>query len=259
MTESKYTYCFAEASEETEDGRSLGTGVNDESVSVYVEDGIGAVVHSCPAEAYDTDEREQAETWIKQHNGTIERAADELGPVLPLTFDTIFETEDAVRTFLADYSDQIADRLEVLAGAEEYGIRIYCEEDLLVEQPETPAEPEDTSGMAFFEGMKLEKQRQKELAESMKERFQSYFRRIDSAVDEITEEDLDEAADDERGRNVLTVSCLVSDRDLDELKRVLDEIDDEDGVTVVFTGPWLPYSFVGSLGDSTAGTGTDGA
>ncbi|WP_122091290.1 gas vesicle protein GvpL [Halalkalicoccus subterraneus] len=254
MSDSLYTYCFADIEAEIEDKQSFGSGVDDEPVSVLLEQGIGAVVHKCAAEAYDTDEREQAETWIKQHNETIERVAAELGPALPMTFDTIFESEDAVRRFLADHIEQISERLETLAQMDEYGVRIYCEEELLIEEADQSSVTEDAGGAAFFEEMKRDKQRQREIAENVKARFQSYFQRIDSVVDKITEEDLDDDLDEERGRNVLTVSCLVSDHEIQGLKQVLDEINDEDGVEIVFTGPWLPYSFVGSLGPTAANT-----
>lgn len=262
MTESKYTYCLVDDEGTAE--RSLGTGIDDEPVYVYVRDGVGAVVHDCPSEAYETDDREQAETWVKQHNRTIERAADVFGTPLPMTFDTIFEDETALRAFLTDYRNQITARLDVLAGTEEYGVRIYCDEDVLVEKTEAPPDAtdfgsSDSSGMAYFEQKKREKQRQQELAERTKERFQSYFPRIEAVVDEITEGELErdsESAD--RGRNVLTVSCLVTDGEIGGLKRVLSEIDDEPGVEVAFTGPWHPYSFVGSLGRDAPSTENHG-
>ncbi|MFU8868158.1 gas vesicle protein GvpL [Natronococcus sp.] len=255
MTGSKYTYCIVDATDK--DRETFGTGIDGEPVSVVVQDGTGAIVHNCPPEAYDTDDRSQAETWVKQHNSTIERAADAFGTPLPMTFDTIFEDEASLRTFLTEHQSQIRNRLDVLAGTEEYGIRIYCEEDVLLEETE-PA-PDSTgsrdSGMAYFDQKKREKQRQRERAERTKERFQTYFPRIESVVDEIIEEELERGGDD-RGRNVLTASCLVANGEIDGLKRVLSEIDDEPGVDVVFTGPWHPYSFVGSLGTATENYGT---
>ena len=255
MTESKYTYCIVDSTDE--DRETLGTGIDEEPVSVLVQDGIGAVVHDCPSEAYDTEDRAQAETWVKQHNRTIERAADAFGTPLPMTFDTIFEDEASLRTFLTEHRSQIRNRLNVLAGTEEYGVRIYCDEDVLLEETEPASEstgPRD-SGMAYFDQMKREKQRQQERAERTKERFQSYFPRIEVVVDEIVEEELERGSHD-RSRNVLTASCLVADGEVDGLKRVLSEIDDEPGVNVVFTGPWHPYSFVGSLGTTTENHGT---
>lgn len=247
MSQSKYTYCFVGVDSEAAEGQSVGTGVENEPAYVHVVDGLGAVVHDCPPEAYDTDEREQAEEWVTQHNNTIERAASEFGSVLPMTFDTIFESEEGVRDFLTTYDDQIRTRLELLAGTEEYGIRIYCEEELLIDGTKASADAGGTGGMEYFEEMKQEEQRKAEMAESMKERFQEYFQRINAVVDEITEGDLDD--EDDRGRNVLTASCLVDETATDGLKSELGEIDDKEGVEVVFTGPWLPYTFVGSLGE----------
>lgn len=260
MTESnsKYTYCIVDAEGVAE--RALGTGIDDEPVTVLVEGDIGAVVHDCPAEAYETDDRQQAEAWVKRHNRTIERAADAFGTPLPMTFDTIFEDEASLRAFLTDHERRIATRLDVLAGTEEYGVRIYCAEDVLVEDAEPvdgTADSGDAGGMAYFERKKREKRRQQEVAERIKERFQSYFARIKPVVDELAEGELERESDD-RGRNVLTASCLVSDGEVDGLQRVLSEIDDEPGVEVVFTGPWHPYSFVGSLGSDTPGTENHG-
>ena len=72
------------------------------------------------------------------------------------------------------------------------------------------------SGLAFAHSSAtgIVKQRMglmEEIAESMKDRFQEYFRRINAVVDEITEEDLED--DDDRGRNVLTASCLAEHSD----------------------------------------------
>ncbi|ELY67255.1 gas vesicle protein GvpL [Natronococcus jeotgali] len=258
MIESKYTYCIVSATDE--DRQTLGTGIDEEPVSVFVQDGIGAVVHDCPSEAYDTDDRSQAETWVKQHNRTIERAANAFGTPLPMTFDTIFEDESSLRTFLVKHQSQIRSRLDVLAGTEEYGVRIYCEEDVLLKESDPVSDSPDSSdigGMAYFDQKKREKQRRQEIAENTKSRFQSYFPRIESVVDEITEEDL-ERENDDRGRNVLTASCLVAEGEIDGLKQVLGDIDDEPGVEVVFTGPWHPYSFVGSLGSDAPSTDTHG-
>ena len=247
MSQSKYTYCFVGVDSEAAEGRSVGTGVENEPAYVHVIDGLGAVVHDCSPEAYDTDDREQAEEWVTQHNHTIERAASEFGSVLPMTFDTIFESESGVREFLATYDDQITTRLSILAGTEEYGVRIYCQEELLVDGAEASTDTGETGGLEYFEEMKREEQRKAEIAESMKDRFQEYFRRINAVVDEITEGDLED--DDDRGRNVLTASCLVDEEHTSGLKNELGEINDEEGVEVVFTGPWLPYTFVGSLGE----------
>ncbi len=46
---------------------------------------------------------------------------------------------------------------------------------------------------------------------------------------------------------VANLSCLVKKNRLPELGETLAIIQQHDGFTVDFTGPWPPYSFVGQL------------
>ena len=72
--------------------------------------------------------------------------------------------------------------------------------------------------------------------------FKSTYEAIEAMADRIVIEKLKPAP--EGAQMLMNLSCLVAKKDEKKLGSLLDELNDVDGYTVRFTGPWPPYSFV---------------
>ena len=73
--------------------------------------------------------------------------------------------------------------------------------------------------------------------------FKDFYSRIRKHVDDVRVEKAKQA--DQGWQMILNLSCLICREAHTELGEELDKINQMDGFSVRFTGPWPPYSFVG--------------
>lgn len=252
MPEARYIYSIIQADSEDEE-KDLGTGVEEEPLHILTEEGVGAIYHECEPEPYESQNEEKAKEWVKQHQQSVTRSRLKFDSILPMTFDTIFKTESKLRDFLKQNKEEIEEKINELRGKREYGVKIYCDESKLTGEtgPEEKESEEKASGAQYFEKKKKEKQEKKKKEEEIKEMAKDYWKKIKKHVSKLKQAKAKESklGEEEPGIKILSVSCLARDKELDEVKEVLEEINEEEGVKVKFTGPWPPYSFVGELGD----------
>jgi hypothetical protein len=91
-----------------------------------------AVVHSCPAEPYQSGDEETVKKWVRTHQGTLDEAKKALGTVIPLGFDTILQSKDevispdqVVKDWLKGDHDRFQTVMERIKGRDEYGVQIF--------------------------------------------------------------------------------------------------------------------------------------
>ena len=72
--------------------------------------------------------------------------------------------------------------------------------------------------------------------------FKDFYARIKKCVDEIKVEKAKKT--DEERQMLMNLSCLVHKKKSKELGEELERINEQEGFSVRFTGPWPPYSFV---------------
>jgi hypothetical protein len=123
------------------------TGVGGEQVRAVTEAGLTAVVGSVDAQTFG----EQARTGLMSDLPSIERlgrahhqviacvAAD--GPVLPLRLATVYPDDPTVRTLLGRSSAEFAVILNSFRGTEEWGVKVYVEEEDSAAPPAAQAGP----------------------------------------------------------------------------------------------------------------------
>ena len=217
-----------------------------------------AVVHSCPAEPYQSGDEETVKKWVRTHQGVLDEAKKALGTVIPMGFDTILQSKNdadspdrVVKDWLKGDHDRFQAVMERIEGKDEYVVQVSYERSVIIEQ--ISAQSEDikrlkqemstkSPGMAYMYKQKLEKTVRAEIERLAHNWFNDCYGRIKQHTDDIVVEKTKRLNKDRV--MLLNVSCLVSKGKVDSLGKELDEINNTDGFSVHFSGPWLPYSFV---------------
>jgi hypothetical protein len=89
---------------------------------------------------------------------------------------------------------------------------------------------------------KLEKAVKAEMDKLADEWFKDFYDRIKGHTDDIVVEKTKKMDKDKV--MLLNLSCLMARGNVDSLGEELEKIDNMEGFSVRFTGPWPPYSFV---------------
>ncbi|NGM69015.1 GvpL/GvpF family gas vesicle protein [Natronolimnobius sp. AArcel1] len=259
----RYLYCLVRVPDDEPTLES--TGVDGESVSVVVEDGIGAVCHSCDG-IYDSADLAQVRRWLVRHQTVVDDAGEAFGTPIPFQFDTILRGDDErVREWLRQEQELLEHVLSELAGHWEYRVEVVetdpISDDALIERDERLGEldakiNDSESGTAFL----LEKKRDQRLAELRAHRRESLTADLETRLDEVAREvhslersptaTLDDAVAEEAsdGETLCRLTLLAHEDDQGEVGAILDDVASADGLEIRFTGPWPPYTFAPELG-----------
>ncbi|HCJ79547.1 MAG TPA: hypothetical protein DHV84_06140 [Desulfotomaculum sp.] len=233
-------------------------GIDDEIVYTIPDDNLCAIVHNCSEEPYQSSDNEAVKRWVKEHQKVLDLAQEKFGPVIPFGFDMIIKpengvenTELTVKNWLKRDREKLIDVLAEIKGKDEYGIQISYEPKVVAEtvlkesteikkiEEEMAAKPK---GLAYIYKQKLEKAIKDELEKYADEWFKDFYERIKPYTQEIINEKNKKPAE---GKIMLmNLSCLIDKNKVASLGEELEKIDQQEGFSVHFSGPWPPYSFV---------------
>jgi len=213
---------------------------------------LAVLAHGCPPEPYQGSE-EAVRGWIASHNAVVEEAWESAGSVLPVSFDVIV-TGDAQRSAQANlvgWLDEryaaLRGRLRALEGRAEVGVQVLWDTEELTAScgigPLAPAVP--ARGRAYFACQ----QQRRDLRDQLDRRAEAdcgrYMENLAALADDVRTNKVRPA----KGRQmVLNLSLLVPRVTIPRIGEYLEEVSQEPGVEVRFTGPWPPYSFAGPAG-----------
>jgi len=263
-----YLYCVAEARGEAQGCHSHGSrnedeeldfgniGIDDNRVYTVGYKDLLAVVHDCPAVAYDSKDKEMVKKWIMAHQRVVEESLERFGTVLPFSFDTIIQEkvdissqENAIRWLESDYQ-KLKEKMDKVRGKAEYGIQIFWDPKIIADKiiqdvPEIKKIDDEmkskSKGTAYLYEEKLKKLTKKEVEKQADNYFKEFYGQIRSEVDDVK---IDKTKKTDNNLQMITnLSCLVVKERVNELGEVLDNIQSKEGFAVRFTGPWPPYSF----------------
>ncbi|MDQ2049608.1 GvpL/GvpF family gas vesicle protein [Natronolimnohabitans sp. A-GB9] len=273
--EGRYLYCIVRVDDEDTANAALETtGVDGEPVSVVVEDGIGAVVHETDG-IYDSADLAQIRRWLVRHQTVVDEAGEAFGTPIPFQFDTILQGDDTgVREWLSEESDMLERALSELAGHWEYRVEVVeidpIDDEALVEHDERLQKLADRiddagEGTSFLLEKKFD-QRLTELRAARRESITSDLRtRLDDHAREVhalerspsasLAEEVTGGSEDD-GETLCRLTLLAHEDDEGAVGSVLDDVADNDGFEVRFTGPWPPYTFAPELGGDEEPTDT---
>ena len=252
----RYLYCVADSVEQA----SLGPiGIDGGEVYTIPYRDVCAVAHESPAEPYNSTEKEVVNSWVLTHQRVVDEAWKRWGTVLPLGFDTIVMDKDGrgaeenVRNWLQNDYDNLKSNMEKVRGKAEYGVQIFWEpqvigRNLTRSSPEISQLDEkmksQSRGVAYLYKQKMESALKRELESKADRCFRDFYERIRRHVDSIVVEKTKPG--DQNTQMIMNVSCLLPRDKTAELGEELENISNTEGFSVRFTGPWPPYSFVGT-------------
>ena len=231
-------------------------GIDDNEVYTLPYDSLCAVVHSCSAEPYSSSDEDIVHRWVISHQRVVETALDRLGTVLPMSFDTIIQdtdegsAEDNIQTWLAKEAEDLKKNLDRVRDNEEYGVQVFWEPNTIAgvisqTNPELRKLEEEirskSKGLAYMYKQRLEKLLKQEMGKEAENYFKDFYHRIEGCVSELKVEKKKTEVDKQM---LINLSCLVARGKTEPLSAELENINEMDGFSVRFTGPWPPYSFV---------------
>ncbi|MEN6349649.1 MAG: GvpL/GvpF family gas vesicle protein [Syntrophomonas sp.] len=229
---------------------------------------FSAIVHDCQEEPYQSEDDEVVKRWIMEHQRVLDIAQAEFTTVVPLGFDNIVkckdETENAeivVQNWLKDDLPHIIEVIEKIKGKDEYVIQISVDYNNILATVLQKSEKirkmqeninSQSPGMAYIYKTKLEKLKKNELDGLINSWFQDFYRKIKPYSEEIIIEKNKKTA--KEIMMIINLTCLVGKGNLAALGEVLEEINNREGFSVHFSGPWPPYSFVAKPAENTDDT-----
>lgn len=246
----KYIYCVVESGADFD-----LTGMDDGRVSTVRHKDLLALFQDSPQGLCGKDSVVLKNLIIVHHN-VVDAAAKRCGAVLPFCFGNIVAGDESVapaeriEVWLGKNYCALKRKLEKVRGKAEYGVQVLWDPqvmaaDMLDEVPELKrldqAARASSPGMAFMYKEKLKMALRLETEARADERFRAFYGWIKNTVDEIKVDGVKKVKGVER--MLMNLSCLARSDEAEKLGRLLDDIERQ-GFTVLFTGPWPPYSFV---------------
>jgi nicotinamide mononucleotide adenylyltransferase len=251
----RYVYGIAGGKETVRLGK---IGIEDNEVYTIPYKDLCAIVHNCPSEPYQSQDDEIVKSWVRAHQSVLDKAKERFGTIIPLGFDTILQPKDdatspdqMVRDWLKEDYDRLSALMEKIKDKDEYGVQVSYEpkvmSEVIAQQSEEVKKIKEematkSPGMAYMYRQKLEKAVKAETEKLADEWFKNFYSNIKRHTEDIVVEKTKKLEKDKV--MLLNLSCLVSKDKVESLGEELEKINNMEGFSVRFTGPWPPYSFV---------------
>ena len=239
-----YVYCIIESPEPRSFGK-IGIGGRGDDVYTVHHNELAAVVSRTPLMVYDPT-RENALTH--EHVNEIVMIDNGFTPV-PMSFGTLFKTEEDIVEFLKDTYDALRDVLRKMRDKLEFGLKVNWDRDTVLADVERDYEEirrlkaqieTDQQSSTYFARMQLGRLVEQALAE----KSETFVREI---YDELREAAIASRSNKVIGdRMIMNAAFLVEREKADFFDKKVQEIGRryEGKLKFTYTGPWPPYNFV---------------
>ena len=255
QSEGRYVYGIAATGKKVKLGP---IGIDSSDVYTIPYRDLCAIVHNCTAEPYQSKNEDTVKSWVIAHQGVLDEAKEQFGTVVPLGFDTILHPKDnmtpidqVVKDWLKEDYSRLWSMIERIQCKNEYVVQVSYEPSLISKRISEQNEEirklrEETDakslGMAYVLKQRLEKTVKAETERLADEWFKDFYGRIKRHTDDIIVDKTKKPSDGKV--MLLNVSCLLSQEKVHDLGEELEGIENTEGFSVHFSGPWPPYSFV---------------
>lgn len=247
MDQGMYLYCVVE---ERVEKNFVEVGLDDNKVYAIPFRDVSVIAHSCKAEAYNSSDDKRVKDWILRHNRIVDEMLEKYGSVLPFSFDTIIKGgKDDVNSWLEKDYSKIKSKLALVRGKREHGVQIFIDKKRVSSVINENDEIRDLRNRIgkMQEGTSF--MFQKKLDSKIREITNHYIQKLsDKFCEEMTDTadslkiEKNKEMDDDRIM-VINASVLLRSSNEEKFRTTLDNIDQKDGVSVRFVGPFAPYSF----------------
>ena len=233
-----------------------GVGLDGARVYVVVWGRVGALVHDCLAEPYDSGDDAVAATLVLAHHEVLQLAMTRWRAVLPVALNTIIApsaektADENLLAWLEAEHDRLRERLDDVQGKAEYGLQVSYAPSVLLRkvagelpevqrlEAEAKAKP---AGIAYLYREQMERVLRRETERRAQELFTAVYERARACAERVrVEKNKNDGSD---LRMAVNLSCLVALERYPELKALADEVAGYEGHAVRLVGPLPPYSF----------------
>jgi hypothetical protein len=239
-----YVYCAVELSEPRTFGAIGIGGRGDEVYTIHHKD-LAAVVSRTPLMVYDPT-RENA--LAHEHVNEVVMIDNGLTPV-PISFGTVFRTENDIVEFLKDTYDALRDVLQKMQGKLEFGLKITWNREEVLADLERENEDirrlkseivNNQHSSTYFARMQLGRLIEQALADRSNEYVAEVYEHLrETAIASRPSKTIGE-------KMIMNAAFLVERGRADEFDQKVQEIGHkhEGRLQFRYTGPWPPWSFV---------------
>jgi hypothetical protein len=240
--EGRLVYCIIEADSPRSFG-NIGIGGRGDEVYTIHYGGLAAVVSDTPVMVYDPT-RENALTF-EHVNETVMKEFT----VIPMSFGSVFRTEEDVIEFLKDTADALRDVLQKMKDKIEFGLKVNWTPETVLREVEEENEDirrlkeeilSNRQTSTYFARMQLGRL----VEQAMSEKSDSFVREIydhlrDCAIASRHNKPIGD-------KMILNAAFLVERSKATAFDQRVQEIAQRyDGkLRFLYTGPWPPYNFV---------------
>lgn len=237
---------------------SLGNiGIDAADVYTIPHRDLCIVVHDCMPEPYQSDDDEIVKNWLFTQQEVLDVVVDKLGVVIPMSFDMIIEgkngnsPEEEVKAWLEKSYDDFYEKILKFRNKQEYGVQIMVDTEILSEKlMQTDEELKDkrkaidakSQGAAYMERELLKDLIKEKMEQKADQYFKEFYALIKMCTDDIVIGKSKIAGGTKK--MIMNLSCLVNKDKVEKLGEVLENIEKSNDVSVRFSGPWAPFSFV---------------
>lgn len=237
----KYVYCIIRSDEDLEFG-PVGIG---EGGPVYTlrHGEIAAVVSDAPLQIYDPT-REN----LLAHE-TVNKNVMEDHTVIPMSFGTIFRTDEDIRALLESTADALEHVLDKMENKIELGLKVLWKQEEVAARIEEEVEEiarlreqveEDSEGSTYFARVQLGRLLEQELEARANELVSDIY---DTLAPVAVASRSNKPIGDQMIMNAAFLVERDEEEEFDDAVRALAEKYRE-MVSFTYTGPWPPYNFV---------------
>ena len=240
--EGRYVYCIVR-SQTPRDFGALGIGGRKDRVYTIPYREFAAVVSNCPLVIFDPT-RENA----LAHEHVNEVVMKEF-TVLPMSFGTVFRTEDDIKAFLRGTYDALVEVLEKMEGKIEFGLKVNWDKDKVIRELENENDEvrrlkqeidSNPGGSTYFSKMQLGRV----VESALQAKADAYVADIYEALRNAA---VASRSNKPIGDKMIMNAAFLVERD--KTKTFDEQISEiakkyEHKLSFLYTGPWPPYNFV---------------
>lgn len=239
-------------------GKLGAIGLENENVFTVPYRDIVAIVHQCSNKPYESDSDVTVHGWVRNHQKVLDAARERFGTIIPMKFDTILGSpknltvpEQIVKDWLKDEYGRLCTLIKKFRGKDEYVVQIWYEPGVVIkriseESNEVKRIKDEmstkTPGTAYLYQQKLGVALRTEIDRLADRWFKDIFERVTRHIDDVLVDQIKKQTGNKA--MLLNLSCLVAKDRVAALGEELQQINNEEGFSVHFSGPWPPYSFV---------------
>ncbi len=235
-------------------------GLEDAPVYGIAYQDIVAIVHRCEPRPYQSENRDTAVLWVQRHQEVLDQAADLFQCIIPVGFDVIIDgtqatdADQVVQDWLTERYEQILAQMRRLTGKTEYGIKVFSTNEQMVtlaraRNPEINKLEQKiatmSKGTAYLIRTQLSHLIRDTIDEIRGEIASNLKELLAAVVVEFKEENaITKQNEAELSDLIASLTVLLVTTDVEKVGAILEEFQQRFALTVEFTGPWPPYSFV---------------